>query len=227
MTLSFQPFLAILIPHTDPPHTAWRSQPALGVEEEMSHDEGSQAHNSLSLAPVCPHHLVPFIRRWNSPSCASSSLSSRHMLWEGWAGTRADQEPVLSHQLCYTPCLCLLDTHPSPLCTRDALEWLRPGCPGPLGSLETQCCRHGSCCRRHPGDAAGHSMLHTAHQSGQVSGVILGELKLTPGVAHPGPSIPLSPTRLVCTLHTCACCTYTLLAWNSNRRRKRSMDLTC
>lgn len=26
------------------------------------------------------HEGIPFIRRWNSPSCASSSLSSRHML---------------------------------------------------------------------------------------------------------------------------------------------------
>lgn len=40
-TLPFQPFPAILIPHTDPPHTAWQSQPALGAEEkEMSHAEG-------------------------------------------------------------------------------------------------------------------------------------------------------------------------------------------
>lgn len=54
--------------------------------------EGSQAHTSLSLLPVCPHHSVPFIRRWNSPSCASSSLSSRHMLWEGQAGTGEGQQ---------------------------------------------------------------------------------------------------------------------------------------
>lgn len=74
------PSLPIFLPHTGHQHTAWRSRPALGVgEKEMSWVERSQAHTSPPW--LTPHCLVPFIRRWNSPSCASSSLSSRHMLW--------------------------------------------------------------------------------------------------------------------------------------------------
>lgn len=96
---------------------------------------------------------------------------------------------------------------PSPLCTLDAPEWPRPGCLGPRGSLGTQYCRHGPCCRHHPGDVAGHSMPHIAHQSGQVSGVAVRELRPTTGVAPPRPSpthFPddtSSPTPLC--MHTC------------------------
>lgn len=77
-----------------------------------------------------------------------------------------------------------MGTHPSPPCTRDAPEWPLLGCPGPLGSPGTQWCRHGPCCRHHPGDAAGHSMPHTARRSGKVSGVTVGGLRLTSGFTH-------------------------------------------
>ena len=105
--------------------------------------------------------------------CFQLALQQTHALdRETGAGrmTGRGQKPVPSHQLYCTLCLGLRGTHPSPLCTRDALEWPRPGCPGPRGSPESRCCRHGPCCRRHPGDAAAHSMTHTVHQSGQRSG---------------------------------------------------------
>lgn len=110
----------------------------------------------------------------------------------------------------------------SPLYTLDVPGWPQLGCPGPLCSLGTQCYRHGPCCRRHPGDAAGHSMLHRAHRSGKVSGGRQNHYwGWSPKDLHPAPNLPMPPKP-----HPHPC-TSTLLAWNSSRLMKRSMDLTC
>lgn len=139
-----------------------------------------------------------------SQLCLQLTLQQTHAL----GGTGRDRRGSTISPLSHTLSLCLLGTHPSPLCTLDAREWPQPSCPGPHGSLGTRWCRHGPCCRHHPGDAAGHSMPHRARRSGQVSGVAVGGLRLTTGVAHPGPSIPISlkhqprnPHMYSCMLH--------------------------
>lgn len=212
MTRPPSPSLHILVPHTDHLHTAWRSRPALWVQEKMmSHVERSWASTSLSLTPS----LSTF-----HPEMELSQLSLQLTLQQTHALGGLDRDrsgsrtSPLSSALPY-PVRLLMDTHPSPQCTRDAPEWPQPGCPGPRGSLGTQCCRHEPCCRHHPGDAAGHSMLHTAHRSGQVSRVAVGEFRCTTGVSHSGPSLPPSLCDSQSTpnsIHTHACCTCTLLA---------------
>lgn len=112
------PSLPTFLPHTGHRHTAWRSRPALGVgEKEMSWVERSQAHTSPPRLTL--HCLVPFIRRWNSPSCASSSLSSRHMLWTERQGRGEPQEEVKSQSPLTNstvPCASASGAHTPHLC---------------------------------------------------------------------------------------------------------------
>lgn len=142
-------------------------------------------------------------------------------------GSRTSPPIFLTSSTLYL-CLNGHPSHPSPQCTRDAPLWLQPGCLGLPDSPVSQCCRHGPCCRHHPGASAGHSRPRTARQSGQGSGAVLEALGLATKVAHQGPSILLTfliPGTMPLSVHTTM--HLTLLAWNSSRRRKRSMDLTC